>query len=208
MDLLSRGIITLDKDKKPGFLGIRSAQVFVSLTGQPTHAAAHVQAVLAVISTKPVVLTQFILDAQRVFGAGMYHYVGKHLVPALITQGLLELRAEKKFGIFPITRRRHTPAGEQLRQHLEQQIAQAKTLPDLLTTNPTEAGILAVSLGSVLWLVPELKAHYRRLSEVLEREDHTFDALELTVDLWEISDVFDSSFGSDGGSDGGGGGGD
>ncbi|MBW4699887.1 MAG: GPP34 family phosphoprotein [Aphanocapsa lilacina HA4352-LM1] len=218
MDLIARGRVRVREEEHRGFLGFRSKLVFLhpNETQQPpADDPAHIQAVFEVLHAAQKHqgrMEYVILEAANRFSAGMYNYQMKHVRPALIARGLIASRQEKMLRVFTVTRHGPTPLGEQIQTELRGRLEQARALSTRLKAcEPVEAAALLVSLGSAVWLVPDLKPHYRQLNKALRAEEgiDMLDLLDLVDVAFDALDAFDAGFdASGGGGDGGGDGGD
>ena len=174
-ELLARRLMSMRSEEEKGFLGFKQKTDFIQLAPTATQKLADLP-VLQVISatldkvgevSREVSMAQFIQQAYKDFGYDFSSFQAKHILPALVEKGLLEPRQEKMLLLFRVTRYDYTPAGEALKQQLDDQMAQARTVPVWLDSEPAQATALLISLGSAVLLIDELRAHYARLSQTL-----------------------------------------
>jgi hypothetical protein len=74
-------------------------------------------------------MTYVAKTARTRFGPDLSGFGKNYVLPALVARGLLEVRQEKVLWLFPVTRIRHTPAGEQAKRELEATLERARALP-------------------------------------------------------------------------------
>ena len=88
------------------------------------------------------------------------------ICPALAAREWLEPMEQNKgsFGRRPPPLYRHTPAGLAEKQRIQSLLDRARQLPALIDTNPAAAKAIVLATGSLLLLVPELKAIYGKLA--------------------------------------------
>lgn len=186
---------------------------------------------LDLVGSSGCTMQEFVLRVRRAYGANLQGYIRQEVRPALLRRGLLVERRQPFLLFFTRTRWELTPSGEQQRDRIERAIGLARDIPDFLDRDPAQAAALAVSLGTAVLLVPELKGHYQRLAQAMRaqsgdgggdggffleihgRTPDDFDAMSLAdFDATVFAaldggfDAFDAGFdGADGGGDGGGG---
>jgi uncharacterized membrane protein YgcG len=182
MELLARQGLTLRREERRGLLGSVQTTEYLDRApdaGRSAVGTPHIVAALEVVSAaagpeEGASVEAVVRQAQLRFGGGMAKYVAEYVRPELVARGLLEERAERMLLIFPVRRHRHTAAGEQVLRQLSERIERGRELPGLLGSSPVEAAALALSLGSAILLVDELKPHYTRLSQAMR--DSSSDA--------------------------------
>ncbi len=241
MELLARKLITLRHEERPDRFGrVHKTDYLVVRPDAQTSASNRpdFQSVLTTVGqagTKGADATvdQVVQSARKVFGADLSKFQSIHIIPALTNRGLIEQYTAKRLVVFSTTRYRHTAAGEALKQQIEGQLNQARSLPTLVDQDPASAVALVATLGSMVLLVDDLKPHYGRISQALRVTDsdtgyiyvgdvdnndsRDFDGFDTSLgnsfdfdlsafDTLDSSlDAFESSFDSaDSGSDGGG----
>ena len=111
--------------------------------------------------------------ARTRFGPDLSGFGKNYVVPALVARGLLEARQEKMLWLFPVTRLRHTPAGETAKRELEATLEQARALPNQFATNPLQAAGTALALGSTILLVDQLQPHYAEIAEARRQQQQS-----------------------------------
>lgn len=215
MELLARRAVHLRQEERKGFLGRVQRTGYVQLAPDARERAprrAHVQAVLDAVaaagSAGGATMAQLVAQARKVFGADLSGYQARYVRPALVELGLLEERKEKSLLVFSVTRYRHTPAGEAALRRVEDQVAQARSLPAYLDSDPARAAALALGLGSTILLLDEMKPHYARLSQAIRERAGAGDSGYVPVSTFDDSserpldlDSFDGGGFSEGGFD-------
>jgi hypothetical protein len=88
----------------------------------------------------------------------------------------------------------YTKLGEQYLEQLRQQLDTARTLPTLLRSNPAEAAALALALGGLVLLIPDVQGHFGEVMQLLNQDHFVMDMDEMR------RHEPDGSFSSDGGS--------
>lgn len=89
----------------------------------------------------------------------------------------------------------YTKLGEQYLEQLRDQLHTARTLPKLLRSNPAEATALALALGGLVLLIPDVQGHFGEVMQLLNQDHFVMDMDEI-----RRHEPADSSFGFDGGS--------
>lgn len=88
----------------------------------------------------------------------------------------------------------YTELGEQYLYQLREQLDTARTLPKLLRNNPAEAATMALVLGGLVLLIPDVQGHFGEVMQLLNQDHFIMDMDEMRR---RESDI---SFGSDSGS--------
>jgi hypothetical protein len=200
IDMLARGALVLRRKERKillgGFLKAEYLQVAPDAVRRVPNRP-HVRAVLNVLTNvraeKGATIGQIVAKARQRFGADFAGFQTKHVLPALVGRGLLEGYKARVLLLFSTTLYRHTPEGTAVLRHIEEQIAQARAIPDFLDRDPAHAAALA--LGSMLLLVEELKPHYSRVSAALHAR--ATDSGGVEEELWGLVTSpgdFDSPF--------------
>jgi hypothetical protein len=232
IDLLARRAIIQRRGKHTGFLARLLKVELVQLAPDAAQRAPdrpHVRAVLdalAAVSTRHgATMGQIVAQVRKTFGTDLSRFQTRYVLPALVERGLLEPYRSRVLLVFSATRYRHTPAGAAALHQIEQQIAQARAIPAFLDSDPEQAAVLALTLGSTLLLVDEIKPYYARLSAALQQRGaeavdggdvaasdfgasfgfdlDAFGALDSSLDAFDSSFDAADSGGDDGGGDGG-----
>lgn len=209
LSLLARGHLRSETKTVSSFLrGSRAVPMLTLGQRYPVPVPRHVGAVLDVVRTAgdpamPKIAEGFI----KAFGQKCARFRPEHVLPDLISRRLLERKEwteRKKFlGLIPrtVTRVVHarTPAGEAECTRIRQAITEARSIPGFLSTDPARAAAMAVALGALIFLVPELVPYYQQLSAEMQRANAAAMAQG-----GSDSSGSDSSGSDSGGSDGGG----
>jgi hypothetical protein len=167
LSLLAQGLVRIEEETKKGRFRV-SKTVFVRPTDRtaprslPPHATSlleQVRAAQAVTGSMPDLVAQ----VRRAYGSALEGFKSRLILPALESRGLVQQgRVLWVFRTF-----RLTPAGMAEKSRIESDIARARTIPGLLGSKPAEAAAIALAVGSAILLVPELRPHYRQLSEAM-----------------------------------------
>jgi hypothetical protein len=79
-----------------------------------------------------------------------------------MTCGLIEERS-----VLFLRHYKRTPAGDAEESRIAADIARARTIPELLRSNPAEAAAIVLAVGGTILLVNELRPFYRQISDVM-----------------------------------------
>ena len=190
MALLAQGSVAIATTEQEGFFG--RLKRTVRLRARPERAAAFPggASLVTLVGAEGCTMPVFVAGARRAYGAGFAGFLRREVRPAMQRRGLLEPRLEQFLLLFERTRWYRTEAGEREFRRVEQAMAQARAIPDYLDRDPAQAAAIAVSLGTTILLVDELKPHYQRLSQAMR-------------DRGDGGSVGDSSGGSRDSTDGG-----
>lgn len=236
IELLAKGVLTLERTKRKGLLGLGREETRVRAgAGEDTarrhwpHLGALLDALAPALRTgeRGVTMAELVKLARKAFGQGLERFNAKSVRPDLVARGLLAAERVRFLALIPYTRYRRTASGEALNGELQNQLRQARQLPDLLARDPASAAALALALGGSLLLVEELRPHLGALGDALrhhavagdtggalesegfelgfEFEGDAFDSLGDALDAFD-AEFDDATSDSDG--DGGDGGGD
>ena len=141
-------------------------------------------------------IAEIVKRARRRYGANFGHFERDYVRAALRRRGLIFEIRRPVLWIFSRRRDERTAKGELERRRIQQQMAQALTIPDLLRREPGEAAVLAASLGGAILLVPELRSHYQRLTEAMRaRGVEVEGGPEAEIDLGELTGLLDAAIG-------------
>lgn len=173
-------------------------------------------------------MMQFVRRARARFGADLGRFDRDVVRPGLVRRGLLVETQRRVLFVFTRRRYRLTAAGEAERQRIAEAMQRLREIPQMLERDPAAAAVLAAGAGAAIFLVPELKKSYGRLSAALRAGDAAvdapllvagfdlggmdfgnidgggFDAFDSAVASFDAS--FDSAVDAGGGGDGGSGG--
>lgn len=179
LSLLAQGYLRGGTKAASSMLG-RGRQVPTVSPGRPYPAPvpAHVEELLDVVRTArdpamPKVAESFV----KTFGQKCTLFRTAYVQPLLVSKGLLERReqTEKKrvLGLFSrtVTRVWHvrTAAGEAECARIRRSIADARGIPQFLSSDPARAAAMAAALGGLIFLVAELAPYYQQLSMEMAR---------------------------------------
>jgi hypothetical protein len=189
IDLLARQALILRREERKGLVGRFLKRDYVQLAADAAQRAPdrpHVRAVLNALNAaearRGATIGQLVAKARKRFGADLSGFQTNYVLPALVGRGLLEVYKARVLLLFSSTRYRHTPEGTAMLRQIEEQIAQARMIPDFLDRDPAQAAALALALGSTLLLVDELKPQYSRLTAALR--ERAADSGGTGDDLW------------------------
>lgn len=171
-------------------------------------------------------LTTVLQTALGQWGAN-YGKFKQQVVEGLVGQGLLKSEVRRVL-FFSSKHLEPTDAGRRLASRLQQDLARAQNLPQILRDDPQQATALYLSLGSAVLLSGAMWPHLEEINQQLRQQmasgddgvgtdtylfDDDTNFGELDASMSEFDAGFDaadgggSDGGSDGGGDGGGGGG-
>lgn len=170
-ELLARRIITLRQEQRSGFLGsVQNTDLLQAAPDASQRLAGETPLQAALNLLTPGIemeMSQVVQQAHQAFGADLSGFQKQVILPALVQRGLLETCTQKVLWVIPVTRYCHTTNGTITKERLENQMAQAQLLPEMLDSNPAEAAALVFGLGSAALLVSEVRAQSARLSQAL-----------------------------------------
>lgn len=97
------------------------------------------------------------------YGSNLEGFKSRLIMPALVSRGFVE-----QGRVLLLFRNwRLTPAGTAEQSRINGDIARARTIPELLSSDPAEAAAIALGIGATVLLVGQLRPHYRQLSEAM-----------------------------------------
>jgi hypothetical protein len=188
LSLLAQGAVRMEEQETRRFFGKKKI-VYVRPTGKraalPPHASALLDLVHAAQGSSGT-MADLVTRAQKRFGAQLAGFNRDFIVPALLSRGLIE---EGRILLFRTYKR--TPAGDAEESRIASDIARARTIPELLRSNPAEAAAIILAVGGTILLVNELRPHYRQISEVMRTQTASTgtsdSAGDSSVPLWDSS---------------------
>ncbi len=185
LSLLAQGLVRMEEQKTRRFFGTKKT-VYVRPTGKrpalPKHAAALLDLVEAAQGDTGS-MTDFVKRVQKAYGTNLERFNRDFIVPALLSRGLIE---ERRVLVFRTYKR--TPAGDAEESRIASDIARARTIPELIRSNPAEAAALILAVGGTILLVSELRPYYRQMSEVMRAQTASTDGSDSGGDstpLWD-----------------------
>jgi hypothetical protein len=172
LSLIAQGMVRMEERETRWLLG-KKKTVYMwprNIAGSiPPHAAALLDLVRAAQDDTGS-MADFAKRAQKAYGANLEAFNRDFIVPALLSRGLIE---ERRILIFRIYKR--TPAGDAEESRIASDIARARTIPELIRSNPAEAAAIILAVGSTILLVSELRPYYRQISEVMRAQTAATD---------------------------------
>jgi hypothetical protein len=167
LSLLAQGAVRMEEQTTRRFFGTKKT-VYVRPTEKrpalPKHAAALLDLVHAA-QGETGSMTDFVKRVQKVYGTNLEGFNRDFIVPALLSRGLIE---ERRVLLFRTHKR--TSAGDAEESRIASDIARARTIPELIRSNPAEAAALILAVGGTILLVNELRPYYRQMSEVMRAQ--------------------------------------
>ncbi len=167
LSLLAQGMVRMEERQTRRFFG-KKKTVYMwprNIAGRlPPHAVALLDLVRAAQDDTGA-MADFVKRAQKAYGPDLAKFNRDLIVPALRSRGLIE---ERRILIFRTYKR--TQAGDAEESRIASDIARARTIPELLHSNPAEAAAIILAVGSTILLVSELRPHYRKISEVMRAQ--------------------------------------
>jgi hypothetical protein len=165
LSLIAQGLVRLEEQVTKRFLGTRKT-IFVRPTAAkvpalPAHAAsllAQVRAAQAGAGS----MDELVKLARQAYGTNLGRFNRDFIVPGLVTRGLLERRR-----VLFVPHYKRTQAGDAEEGRIAADIARARTIPDLIRSNPAEAAAIVLAVGGTILLVGELRPYYRQISEAM-----------------------------------------
>jgi hypothetical protein len=185
LSLLAQGMVRMEERETRRLFG-KKKTVYMwprNIAGRiPPHAAALLDLVRAAQDDTGS-MADFAKRAQKAHGANLEKFNRDFIVPALLSRGFIE---ETRILIFRTYKR--TPAGDAQENRIAGDIARARTIPELLHSNPAEAAAIILAVGSAILLVSELRPHYRQISELMRGQTASDSAAgggDSPVTLWD-----------------------
>jgi hypothetical protein len=186
LSLLAQGMVRMEERQTRRFFG-KKKTVYMwprNIAGHPPpHAAALLDLVRAAQDDTGS-MADFAKRAQKAYGANLEKFNRDFIVPALLSRGLIE---ERRILIFRTYKR--TPAGDAEESRIAGDIARARTISELLRSNPAEAAAIVLAVGSTILLISELRPHYRQISEVMRAQTASTDSADgggdTAVTFWD-----------------------
>ena len=183
LSLLARGILRVEEQEETGLFRTKKVpHVRIASERTPT-LPPHVTAVVDIVRAAQAdggKMRDLVKRAEKEFKTGCHLYNYNFLAPALVERGLIEVRK------WWFSHTYHaTPAGEQERQRIKTDIANARGLPKLLKSDPAQAVALALALGGTLLLADDLRKHYKQFADAM----HSYG-----FDGGPIADIDSNSF--------------
>jgi hypothetical protein len=165
LSLIAQGLVRLDEQVTKRFIGSKKT-VYVRPTAAkvpalPAHAASLLAQVRAA-QARSGTMDDLVKLAREAYGASLTRFNRDFIVPRLKTRRLLD---ERRFLFVPYYKR--TPAGDVEESRIAADIARARTIPELIRSNPAEAAAIVLAVGSTILLVSELRPYYRQISEAM-----------------------------------------
>jgi hypothetical protein len=165
LSLLAQGAVRLEEKVTKRFFGTRKT-IYV----RPTDAAApalpaHAASLLAQVRAAQAEtgsMAEFVKRAGYAYGSNLNGFNRDFIIPRLMTRGLIEDRS-----ILFLRRYKRTAAGDAEASRIAADIARARTIPELLRSNPAEAAAIVLAVGGTILLVNELRPYYRQISEAM-----------------------------------------
>jgi len=235
VELMARGAITV---RKPSGRKDRGALTFAPDIEEKLPDSAYVRPVLEILASRPdfagkeVSLLDATTTAGETLKAGFEGFRTRYVLPSLQERGLVTSEEKIRLKFIHQTIWSHTPAGAERAAALKRQVETGAEIRKLLKKEPAQAAALVASLGTAVFLVPQLRGHFNEVGAVMRDPranpgmDSSFYVSSETSEDGETSgfrfgdsvdfDSFDDSFGAidsgvdsgdssgDGGGDGGG----
>lgn len=109
----------------------------------------------------------FVAQARRQFGPDLGKFEQVHILPALAARGLVQQRVAPVLFVFKRTVWLPTAQGVAEQQRLQGLLAQARDIPRALDDDPRRAAAMAVALGGLILIAPELKAYFGQIAAAM-----------------------------------------
>ena len=165
LSLLAQGLVRLEEQVTKRFIGTRKT-VHVRPTRRPVPALpAHAASLLDQVRAAQAYtgsMSDVVKRARQAYGSSLNRFNRDFIIPRLLTRGLIEGRS-----VLFLRRYKRTPAGDAEESRIAADIARARSIPELLRSNPAEAAAIVLAVGSTILLVSELRPYYRQISEAM-----------------------------------------
>jgi hypothetical protein len=189
LSLLAQGAVRMEEQKTRRFFGTKKT-VYVRPTAKrpalPPHAAALLDLV-HVAQGYSGSMADLVTRAQKAYGTNLTRFHRDFIVPALLSRGLIE-----EGRILLVKTYKRTAAGDAEESRIANDIARARTIPELIRSNPAEAAAIILAVGGTILLVSELRPYYRQISEVMRAQTASTDGSDSGGDgspIWTSSDT-------------------
>ena len=170
MWLLAKRCLTARLEDKPGFMG----RFFTKTTRLhpsdrlPADLSSEMNDLMQLVR-RTGYMDDFVKAAHIQYGNDLAGFRIRHLVPSLLKRRLIEARTEPFLMVFSRTRYYRTRSGDALRQQIEALFTHAREIPGYLDNSPAQAAAVAATLGSLIFLVPELRPHFTEIAQTMRR---------------------------------------
>jgi hypothetical protein len=189
LSLLAQGAVRMEEQQTRRFFGTKKT-VYVRPTAKraalPPHAAALLD-LIHVAQGYSGSMADLVTRAQKAYGTNLNGFNRDFIVPALLARGLIE---EGRILLFKTYKR--TPAGDAEESRIANDIARARTIPELIRSNPAEAAAIILAVGGTILLVSELRPYYRQISDLMRAQTSSTDGSDSGGDgspIWTSSDT-------------------
>jgi uncharacterized membrane protein YgcG len=226
VELVARGLLRVVDVEEPGFLG-RTHRTSVLVRGETGSAPAdgplrsvwelveQTEATTFSDGTRGIPVTRLVAAAQARYGS-LERFVTDEVLPDLERRGLYRRETSRVLWLFPVTRWRLTPDGQQALAELQRLMALGdQRFSGWVDNRPGDALAYTAMIGSAMLLMPASYPDMQRLHEgagtggtYLNIDPAAFDSLTTSFSALDAGSGGGSDEGSDGGGDFGGGGGD
>jgi hypothetical protein len=170
LSLLAQGLVRMEEQTTRRFFRTKTT-VYVRPTGKRAALPAHAAALLDLVQVaQGGTMADLVTRVQKAYGTSLNGFNRDFIIPALLSRGLIE---EGRILFFKTYKR--TPAGDGEESRIASDIARARTIPELIRSNPAEAAAIILAVGGTILLVSELRPHYRQISELMRTQSGTTD---------------------------------
>lgn len=186
--LLTKGVLKLEQVETPGFFGPKKVP-HLRIAADPKDAPPEARALLDVVRAAQAdggKIADVIKRASKDWGNGCPLFVDKLVRPSLFARGLL---TEKKV-LFARTFHA-TDAGKAERDRIAADLAKARDIPSLLTSDPARAAAIAAAVGTTLLLDDKLTKQFKPLADAMRAQ-----GLAEAANLNDFSNTGSFDFGS------------
>ncbi len=115
------------------------------------------------------IMDDIVKAAPKRFGAKLDGYQNDFLYPSLLSRGLLRRTETTRLMFFTRQTYDRTSAGREVCRQIESLFEDARRIPAYLDRSPAQAAALALSLGGLILLMPELRPHLEEIASVVRR---------------------------------------
>jgi hypothetical protein len=189
--LLAQGIVRLEEQITRRFIGTRKT-VYVRQTQRPVPALpAHAVSLLDQVRAAQAgtgSMPELVKCARQAYGSSLNGFNRDFIIPPLVSRGLIEKRR-----VLFLRHYKRTSAGDAEESRIAADIARARSIPELLQSNPAEVAALVLAVGGTILLVNELRPYYHQISEVMRPPGTGADYSDssggdASLPLWNSSD--------------------
>jgi hypothetical protein len=188
LSLIAQGVLRLEQTQQKALVAGTKTSTWLRpgptpAPSAPSYVAPIVDAVRAAQADEGT-LKAVLKEIEKEFGVAYWGLKQNHILPALEARGLLKYSRKPFLLVLKKAAYDYSAAGEGAKKRLQEKLAEARRIPQLLAGAPANAAAVAVATGDLFILVDELIAHYQPLAAALRAQsgDKAFVAMADALD--------------------------